>query len=143
MRLVEQLINKIGREKFYEFLRFCIVGTLAAGIHYGIYFLLYHYINVFVAYTIGYALSLVCNFFLTAYLTFRSTPTVGNSIGFGISHLINYLIHIFLLRFFLYIGIPKALAFFCVLAVAVPVNFLLLRLVFTHKWKRNNQSTQQ
>lgn len=133
MLQIQQIIDKIGREKCYEFFRFCIVGTIAAGIHYGIYFLLFHIINVYVAYTLGYCLSLVCNFFLTAYLTFRSSPTVKKSIGFGLSHLVNYLIHIFLLRFFLYVGITKALAFFCVLAVAVPINFVLLRFVFKHK----------
>ena len=34
------------KDKIYEFLRFCIVGTIAAGIHYGIYCLLQMYIEV-------------------------------------------------------------------------------------------------
>ena len=47
------------KEKLFEFIRFCFVGTIAAGIHYGIYYLLQVYINVNVAYTTGYLISLV------------------------------------------------------------------------------------
>ena len=86
------------KEKLFEFIRFCFVGTIAAGIHYGIYYLLQVYINVNVAYTTGYLISLVFNFFL-------------------------------------YIGISRILAPILVLAVAVPINFLLLRWVFKHKKK--------
>ena len=123
------------KEKLFEFIRFCFVGTIAAGIHYGIYYLLQAYINVNVAYTTGYLISLVCNFFLTAYLTFHSAPSIKKVIGFGGSHLVNYLIHMFLFNFFLYIGISRILAPILVLAVAVPINFLLLRWVFKHKKK--------
>ena len=107
------------KEKLFEFIRFCFVGTIAAGIHYGIYYLLQAYINVF----------------LTAYLTFHSAPSIKKVIGFGGSHLVNYLIHMFLFNFFLYIGISRILAPILVLAVAVPINFLLLRWVFKHKKK--------
>lgn len=123
------------KEKLFEFIRFCFVGTIAAGIHYGIYYLLQVYINVNVAYTTGYLISLVCNFFLTTYLTFHSAPSIKKVIGFGGSHLVNYLIHMFLFNFFLYIGISRILAPILVLAVAVPINFLLLRWVFKHKKK--------
>lgn len=71
------------KEKLFEFIRFCFVGTIAAGIHYGIYYLLQVYNNVNVAYTTGYLISLVCNFFLTAYLTFHSAPSIKKVIGFG------------------------------------------------------------
>lgn len=123
----------IDREKIFEFVRFCIVGTIAAGIHYGIYYLLQLYIDVNIAYTAGYLLSMVCNFFMTSYLTFHSSPSFKKLLGFGGSHLINYLIHIFLFNFFLYIGISRLLAPILVLAVAVPVNFLILRWVFKRK----------
>ena len=68
------------KEKLFEFIRFCFVGTIAAGIHYGIYYLLQVYINVNVAYTTGYLISLVCNFFLTAYLTFHRYAPIFPSI---------------------------------------------------------------
>ena len=113
-----------SREKRYEFIRFC-----------GVYYLLQTRINVNVAYTVGYLISLICNFFLTSYLTFHSSPSIRKALGFGGSHLVNYLIHLSFLNLFLYLGISKVLAPVLVLAIAVPINFLLLRWVFKHKNK--------
>lgn len=132
----QRLIDKYfpeKKDKVYEFMRFCIVGTIAASIHYGIYYVLQKYIEVNIAYTAGYVLSLICNFFLTSYITFRSTPSAGKAAGFGASHLVNYLLHIFLFNAFLYVGVPRLVAPIFVLMIAVPTNFILLRLVFKYK----------
>lgn len=115
-----------------EFLRFVVVGIIATAIHYIIYWILSFYIHYNVAYTIGYGLSFICNFFLTAYFTFQQKATVKKGIGFGFSHLCNYLIQISLLNLFMYIGIDKGFAPLFVFAIAVPINFLLLRFVFKH-----------
>lgn len=127
-----------NKDKIYEFLRFCTVGTIAAGLHYGIYCLLQRYIEVNIAYTIGYLLSLICNFFLTSYITFRKSPSAKKAAGFGFSHLVNYLLHILLFNAFLQIGIPRLMAPIFVLMIAVPTNFVLLRWVFKHKSKTKN-----
>ncbi|MBP6064537.1 GtrA family protein [Bacteroides sp.] len=119
-----------NQRKWSEFIRYCIVGTIAAGVHYGIYYFLQGWINVNVAYTLGYTISFVGNFFLTAYLTFRTVPSFKRAFGFGSSHLVNYLLHMFLLNCFLYLNVSRVLAPLLVLAVAVPTNFLLLRWVF-------------
>lgn len=136
--IVDSLIDRYfpqQKEKVYEFLRFCIVGVIAAGIHYGIYYLLQYCIEVNVAYTAGYLIALVCNFFLTSYVTFRSGPSAKKAAGFGVSHLINYLLHMGLFNAFLWMGISRLLAPVLVLMVAVPTNFILLRWVFKHKNK--------
>lgn len=119
-----------------EFLRFCIVGTIAAGIHYGVYYILQKYIELNLAYTAGYLISLVCNFFMTSYFTFRSNPSAGKAVGFGFSHLINYLLHIGLFNFYLWAGVHRLLAPILALMVAVPTNFILLHFVFKHKRKQ-------
>ena len=105
------------QKKIYgEILRFGIVGVGATALHYGIYYLLQQVMNVNVAYTVGYVLSFVANFYATAYFTFA-----------------NYLLHIVLLNLFLYVGIPKVWAPLPVFAIAIPVNFILVRFVFKHK----------
>ena len=48
-----------SKEKRYEFIRFCVVGVVASGLHYGVYYLLQTRINVNVAYTVGYLISLI------------------------------------------------------------------------------------
>ncbi len=122
-----------NKRKWSEFIRYCIVGTIATGVHYGIYYLLQRWINVNIAYTVCYAISIVGKFFLSRYLSFRSDPSGKSVFGFGGSHLVNYLLHMFLLNFFLYLHVSRELAPLLVLAVAVPTNFLLLRWVFKTK----------
>ena len=115
-----------SKSKRYQFIRYCTVGALAAGIHYGVYFVLQEYelVNLNIAYTIGYATSFVCNFFMTSY--------------FGGSHLVNYLIHMGLFNLFLSLDVNQEIAPLFVLAVAVPVNFVMLRFVFKHKQRASD-----
>lgn len=118
-----------------EAVRFAVVGALATALHYAIYYVLLPLLSAAVAYTIGYGLSLVANFFLTARFTFRSRPTGGKAAGFALSHGVNYLLHISLLQLFLHLGVPPRLAPLPVFAIAIPVNFLLVRFVFRYKRK--------
>ena len=110
-----------------------MVGVLATALHYGIYFLLQRFINVNISYTLGYALSFIANFYLTAYFTFGKKPSWSKAFGFGGAHLFNYLLHIGLLNTFLWLGLSKTLAPIPVFAIAIPVNFLLVRFVFKRK----------
>lgn len=116
-----------------EFIRFGIVGGLCTALHYGIYYLLQSSINVNIAYTMGYVLSFIANFYLTSYFTFRTSPSWKKLFGMGGAHAVNYALHIVLLNLFLYIGISKEWAPIPVFAIAIPVNFLLVRFVFKPK----------
>lgn len=116
--------------KLKEALRFCIVGCIATVLHYALYWLLMRYINVNIAYAAGYILSFIANFFLTAYFTFRVLPSFKKALGMGGAHLVNFLLHMGLLNLFLIIGIPEKWAPIPVFAIAIPVNFLLVRFVF-------------
>ena len=116
-----------------EFIRFGIVGGLCTVLHYGIYYLLQLYINVNIAYSLGYVLSFTANFYLTSYFTFGTTPSWKKLIGMGGAHAVNYALHILLLNLFLRIGISQEWAPIPVFAIAIPVNFLLVRFVFKHK----------
>ncbi len=122
----------INKQTFGEMIRFGIVGTTAAAIHYSIYWVLQHWINVNVAYTIGYVLSFLVNYYLSAHFTFHEKASARNGVGFGAAHLFNYLLHMVLFNFFLWIGLSRELAPIAVLAIAVPTNFILVRFVFKH-----------
>lgn len=116
-----------------QFIRFGIVGCLATVIHYGMYYLLQQHIAVNIAYTIGYLIGFIANFYLTAYFTFKSAPSWKKLIGMGGAHAVNYGLHIVLLNLFLWMGLSNELAPVPVFAIAIPVNFLLVRFVFKPK----------
>lgn len=129
------LRRKLGasaNQNLGEIVRFGIVGALATALHYGIYLglvWLWPMINPSVPYSIGYIISFVANFFASNYFTFRTKPSAKKGVGFALSHVVNYLLHIGLLNLFLWLGVSETLAPIPVFCIAVPVNFLLVRLV--------------
>lgn len=128
--------NIFHKEHLNEFLRFCLVGIIATCIHYGIYLLLIKttgldgkfWINA--AYFVGFIISWLCNFWLTARITFNTHVSVKRGIGFAITHGINYLLHLLFLNIFLALGIAEQIAPIPVYCCVVPINFILLRIVF-------------
>ena len=115
-----------------EMLRFGVVGVVAVAVHYTVYWLLQHWMNVNVAYTIGYIVSFLVNYVLSARFTFHEKTTATNGLGFSGAHVINYLLQMVLLNLFLTVGLSRTLAPLAVFAIAVPVNFMMVRFVFKH-----------
>ena len=116
-----------------EALRFIIVGVTCTVLHYALYYAMQLCINVNIAYTIGYVISFIVNFYLTSWFTFGTSPSWKKLFGMGGAHVVNYGLHIILLNLFIYIGNPQEWAPIPVFAIAIPVNFLLVRFVFKHK----------
>ena len=116
-----------------ELLRFGIIGTLATATHYGIYLFLMRFLDVNIAYAIGYVLSFVVNYYLSAKFTFRSKTSIKRGTGFILSHLLNYGVHFVLLNLFIYLNCPAQWAPAPVLLIAIPINFIFVRFVFTSK----------
>lgn len=116
-----------------EAVRFILVGVLATGVHYGLYLVLSPWLDLNIAYAIGYALSFVMNYYLSNYFTFKTKPDVKKGAGFIVSHLINYGLHVTLFNSFLWLGVSKSLAPLPVYAIAIPINFLLVRLALKGK----------
>jgi len=119
-----------GHTDIKEVIRFCIVGLAATAIHYVCYLLLQSFISPNIAYTLGFIISLVCNFVMSAKFTFRARMSLMRGGGFVMSHLLNYIMHIGLFNLLLWCGVSKIIAPIGVYAVVVPVNFILVRLVF-------------
>ena len=69
------------KETLGELIRFGIVGTTAAAVHYGVYWVLQHWMNVNVAYTIGYIVSFLVNYYLSARFTFKEKTSTKNGLG--------------------------------------------------------------
>ena len=133
MKNIKSLI-KDNREQIKQFIRFCIVGTVAAGIHYGIYYLLLRLgAGHNLAYATGYILAFICNFIATSYFTFRTGPSWGKFAGFAGSHAVNFLLHMVLLNVFLWMGMHELIAPIVVMLVAMLVQYTILNFVFRKK----------
>jgi putative flippase GtrA len=113
--------------------RFGVVGVTATALHYALYWLLLPVLPATVAYAAGYGLAFVANFYLTAYFTFHSRPSWRKLAGMGGAHGVNFVLHLVLLNAFLWMGLGERWAPLPVFAIAIPVNFILVRWVFTPK----------
>ena len=118
----------LNRQNLYEAIRFGIVGAIATILQVAVYYILSGHISHNLALFISYALSLMVNFLLTTYFTFRVKASKKRGVGFLTSHAINFLLQFLLLNFFIsFIGLDKQTAIIPVLAVCIPINFLLIR----------------
>ena len=122
--------QQLNRQNLLEIIRFGIVGSIAAILQIVIYLLLAKHIGHNLALFISYALALIVNFLLTTYFTFRVKASKKRGVGFLTSHAINFLLQFLLLNFYIsVVGLNKQIAIIPVLAVCIPINFLLIRYV--------------
>lgn len=125
-------------QRISEVFRFCIVGVVATAVHYAVYYLLIGTTGHNVAFTIGYAVSFLMNYVLSSRYTFRVGMSAQRLTGFALSHALNYLLQIILLNVFITVGVAPALAPLPVYAVAIPVNYLLVRFALTRRRREND-----
>lgn len=134
MNIPQRLSESLSRENGQtQFVRFCINGCVCAGLHYGIYALLQIWIDLNVAFSVGYVLSFIFNFFSTSRFTFHARPTWGRFVGFAGSHVINYLVNIGAFNVLLSLGIHRLVSPLLAMLVAMIINFLLLKFIFTNR----------
>lgn len=122
-----------GDNKKGEFIRFIITGAVATAVLYAIYFVLCKIMHPNFAYTIGFIVSFAVNFMMTSYYTFREKPNLKKGVGFALQQGFNYVVQLGFLNLFLWLHVPKEWAPFPVFVLILPINFILLRLVFKKK----------
>jgi len=128
MNNIKDLLSKLLSSSF---IRFCIVGVIATAINYGVYWLMLKILKPTPSFTIAYIVSFCFNFFLTAKFTFKKEATAKKGVGFALSHLVNWGIQTGALNLFLYLGLKEQIAAIPVYCICVPINYLLVRFVFS------------
>lgn len=116
-------------------IRFVLVGGLATALHWGIYLLGMLWLPANPAYALGYILSFFFNFMASAHFTFQTTPSWHKFLGMAGAHGINFILHMGLLNLFLCLAIPKNWIPLPVYLIAMPVNFILVRIAFLYNKK--------
>lgn len=123
-----------GEGRLPEIIRFGIVGFTATALQYGIYVVFVEAVGVKAVPStlISYAISFIANFFLSSYFTFHTRPDAKKGIGFTLSHLVNMGLQTGMVAIFQQI-VGKTLALLPALGICIPVNYMLVRFVFTHE----------
>lgn len=137
---IKKLIN--SDKRISEIIRFGIVGAFATILQYGIYVVFVNAVGVKAVPStlISYAISFVANFFLSSYFTFHTRPDARKGIGFLLSHLVNMGMQTGMVAIFQQL-VGKTLALLPALAICIPINYMLVRYVFTHDFL--NKSTDK
>ena len=122
-----------GEGRLSEIIRFGMVGALATILQYGIYVVFVDAVGVKAVPStlISYTISFIANFFLSSYFTFHTRPDAKKGIGFALSHLVNMGLQTGMVAIFQQI-VGKTLALLPALGICIPINYLLVRYVFTH-----------
>lgn len=110
--------------------RFAIVGVLNTIIYYALYLLLRELLPYLVAHAIAFVLSVVGSFFLNCYFTFRQRPTWRRFLLFPLSTLTNFVVTtVGLYLLVRYAGMNQRIAPLVAASAAIPVTFLVTRLI--------------
>ena len=130
---IKKLINSDSR--ISEIIRFGLVGFFATILQYGIYVVFVEAVKVKAVPStlISYAISFIANFFLSSYFTFHTRPDAKKGIGFALSHLVKMGLQTGMVAIFQQL-VGKTLALLPALGICIPINYLLVRFVFTNKF---------
>ena len=133
-----------GNSRISEIIRFGIVGFLATGLQYGLYVVFVNAVGVKAVPStlISYSISFIANFLLSSYFTFQTRPDTQKGIGFTLSHLVNMGLQTGMVAIFQQI-VGKTLALLPALGICIPVNYMLVRYVFTHDFMKNKKKNKK
>jgi putative flippase GtrA len=114
-----------------RFARFIIAGGVNTGLTYALYLALLHVLPYLLAYVVTYAAGIVIGYLLNALWVFRRSPTMRTAATYPLVYLANLALGMALLACLVEIlGVPREWAPLIVLAVTVPLMFVLTRGLF-------------
>lgn len=118
-------------DKYYEFVKFCIVGTICTIIDAVVFYVISLFAIYQIALICGYLVGLLFNYILTIYWTFQTKPSKKNFVGIIAVHLINLgVIRLGLMWVFINIfSIHHTIAYIPTVVISVIVNFIMIRFV--------------
>jgi putative flippase GtrA len=118
----------------YVFARFLIGGLINTAITYLFFLVLAAFLHQAVAYTISYIIGIVISYGLNGYFVFRSRFSLRSLSFFPLVYLVQYIAGLIVLDFAtVRLAVSKEVAMLVVIAINIPLGFMLTRLVFTFK----------
>ncbi|WP_344460649.1 GtrA family protein [Kitasatospora kazusensis] len=109
-----------------------MVGLVNTAVFYTCYLLLHPHLPYFAAFTAAFLASMVGSFFMNTYFTYRTRPTWRKFLLFPLPNVTNYLVQSGgVLALVQWCGVDDRIAPLLAAVVALPVTFVLSKLVLT------------
>lgn len=110
--------------------RFGVVGTANTALYFGLYIVVRQICSYLVAHAFAYSTAMLLSFFLHCSVTFRTRPTLRKFLLFPLSNVTGFAVQTVGLSVLVgVVGMDPAYAPLPAMAAAVPVTFLVARLV--------------
>ncbi len=114
--------------------RFAAVGVLNTAIYYGMYLALTQVLSYLAAHVVAFVLSMIGSFFLNCRFTFHARPTLRKFLLFPLSNVTNFVVtSIGLYVLVQFCRFPDRVAPLLAAALAIPITFLVARLVLVER----------
>lgn len=117
-----------------DFPRFVIAGAVNTGLTYLIYLGLLFLMPYVLAYSLTYAFGIGIGYLLNVFWVFKRTPSMGSATAYPLTYALNYLLGVGMLWLLVeLIHIPKEIAPLLVVALSVPVMYIVTKSIFLGK----------
>jgi putative flippase GtrA len=116
------------------FSRFMIAGAVNTGLTYAIYLGLLIIVPYVFAYSLAYAIGIGMGYLLNAKWVFQRPPSLGSATVYPLTYSLNYLMGVGMLWLLIeLIHIPKEIAPLFVVAVSIPLMYIVTKSIFLGK----------
>jgi putative flippase GtrA len=114
-----------------EFSGFLVVGAINTAVTYALFLVLARYTHYWTAYTIAFLLGIALSYVLNALVVFTARHSIGAMFKFSFVYVFQYLFgSLSLVAMVDGLGFAKPIAMLIVVAISVPMTFVLVRLAF-------------
>lgn len=121
-------------EGFRQFLKFVLIGLANTAVTYLIYRGLLLFLSYYVAYSISYALGIAFSYFCNAIVVFQRAPSWRSFLSYPLVYLFQYVLSLTGTVLLVEVGhVPARFAPLFIIAVSVPVTFVLSRFIFSRR----------
>ena len=131
------------RPQFWQIVRFGLVGVVNTGTFYVLYLVFHPHLPYFAAFTLAFLVSMVGSFFMNTYFTYRTRPTWRKFLLFPLPNITNYLVQsggvVALVE---WLKVNDKIAPLLAAVVAIPITFVLSKLVLTSRDSDRSVSTE-
>ena len=126
------------------FPRFVIAGGLNTLLTYVLYLMLLQIMPYFWAYSVTYVVGIGLGYLINTFWVFKRQPSLRTAMAYPLTYGLNYLLGAVLLWFLVeWARIPKAAAPLIIVAVSVPVMYLITRAIFRSRPVRETETNDR